>query len=39
MPEVFRKLGMKIGDIKQAEDLIFQNRELIIEKWHEVHGS
>lgn len=31
--------GMKIADIKLAEELIYKNRELINTKWNEVHGS
>lgn len=31
--------GMKIPDIKQAEELITENMSLIKQKWHEVHGS
>jgi len=31
--------GMKTGDVKQAEDIILQNREFIIEKWNEVFGG
>jgi len=31
--------GMKIADIKQAEELIYKNKELINTKWNEVHGS
>lgn len=31
--------GMKISDIKQAEELIIEHLDLIITKWNEVHGS
>lgn len=31
--------GMKIADIKQAEDLIYAHLELIKSKWNEIHGS
>jgi len=31
--------GMKISDIKLAEDLIIEHIELIKTKWNEVHGS
>lgn len=31
--------GLKVSELKQAEDLIKENIELIIQKWHEVHGS
>ncbi len=31
--------GMKVGDIKHAEELIYGNLEIIKIKWHEVHGS
>jgi len=31
--------GMKIPDIKLAEELITENMSLIKQKWHEVHGS
>ena len=30
--------GMKVQDIKLAEDLIIENYELIKQKWYEVHG-
>ena len=31
--------GMKITDIKLAEDLITEHLEIIKTKWNEVHGS
>lgn len=31
--------GMKVGDIKLAEELVFEHIELIKRKWYEVHGS
>jgi len=31
--------GMKVGDIKIAEELVFEHLELIKTKWHEIHGS
>ena len=31
--------GMKITDIKQAEELIFGHLEMIKTKWNEIHGS
>jgi len=31
--------GMKICDIKQAEDLIIEHLEIIIKKWNEILGS
>jgi hypothetical protein len=31
--------GMKIQDLKTAEELIHENKPLIEEKWHEIHGS
>jgi len=31
--------GMKVKDIKQAEDLIYENYELIKSKWNEIHGN
>jgi len=31
--------GMKISDIKQAEELIFGHLEIIKTKWNEIHGS
>lgn len=31
--------GMKIQDLKNAEDLISENKDLIIMKWNEIHGS
>ena len=31
--------GMKISDIQQAEELIFQHLVLIKKKWNEIHGS
>jgi len=31
--------GMKVGDIKKAEELVFEYIELIKRKWYEVHGS
>jgi hypothetical protein len=31
--------GLKVQDIKQAQDLIVENYDLIKDKWHEVHGS
>lgn len=31
--------GLKVFELKQAEDLIKENIELIKQKWHEVHGS
>ncbi len=31
--------GMKVNDLRIAEDLIIENVELIKRKWNEVHGS
>ena len=31
--------GLKVSELKEAEDLIKENIELIKQKWHEVHGS
>lgn len=31
--------GLKVQDIKVAQDLIEQNYELIKTKWNEIHGS
>jgi len=31
--------GMKVGDINKAEELIYENLEIIKIKWHEVHGG
>jgi len=31
--------GMKISDIKKAEELIFEHIDLIKQKWYEVHDS
>jgi hypothetical protein len=31
--------GMKVNDLKTAEQLIFSHLELIKNKWHEVHDS
>lgn len=31
--------GMKVNELRIAEDLITENVELIKKKWHEVHGS
>jgi len=31
--------GMKVQDIRKAEELIFENLELIKEKWYEIHGG
>jgi hypothetical protein len=31
--------GMKVNDLKLAEDLIKDHIELIKNKWYEVHGS
>jgi hypothetical protein len=31
--------GMKITELKMAEQLIIEHSELIKSKWHEVHGS
>jgi hypothetical protein len=31
--------GMKVNDLKIAEQLITEHCELIINKWNEVHGS
>ena len=31
--------GMKIADLKMAEQLVLEHLELIKAKWHEVHGS
>jgi hypothetical protein len=31
--------GMKIADLKLAEQLIVEHLDLIKAKWHEVHGS
>ena len=30
--------GIKVQDIKQAQDLVFENQEIIKSKWYEVHG-
>jgi hypothetical protein len=30
--------GMKVSDLKLAEQLIFEHLELIKSKWNEVHG-
>lgn len=30
--------GMKVADIKLAEELIYEHYELIKEKWYEIHG-
>lgn len=30
--------GMKIQDLKTAEDLIWENIGMIKEKWYEIHG-
>ena len=30
--------GMKVNDLKIAEQLIIEHLELIIKKWYEVHG-
>lgn len=31
--------GLKVQDIKLAQDLIEENCELIITKWNEIHGN
>lgn len=31
--------GLKVADIKLAEDLILEHTETIKQKWNEVHGS
>lgn len=31
--------GMKVQDLKKAEELINENMGLIKEKWHEIHSS
>jgi hypothetical protein len=31
--------GLKVQDIKQAEDLIIEHQQLIKDKWYEIHGS
>ena len=31
--------GMKIADLKLAEQLIVEHIDLIKTKWHEIHGS
>lgn len=31
--------GMKVNELKTAEDLVLENVELIKRKWYEVHGS
>jgi hypothetical protein len=31
--------GMKIPDIKLAEELILEHLNLIKQKWHEIHGN
>jgi hypothetical protein len=31
--------GMKVNDLRTAEDLILENIERIKRKWYEVHGS
>ncbi len=31
--------GLKVQDIKQAQDLIVAHEEIIKAKWHEIHGS
>jgi hypothetical protein len=31
--------GMKMNDLKVAEQLIIEHLELIKTKWHEIHGS
>lgn len=31
--------GLKVQDIKQAEDLIFENLQAIKSKWYEVHSN
>jgi len=31
--------GLKVQDIKQAQELIIENFNFIKDKWHEVHGS
>ncbi len=31
--------GMKVQDLKKAEELINENIGLIKEKWHEIHSS
>jgi Domain of unknown function (DUF4160) len=30
--------GMRLKDIKLAESIIEENRELLIQRWHEYHG-
>jgi len=31
--------GMKVAEIRKAEELIYDNLEKIKNKWYEVHGS
>lgn len=31
--------GMKVRDIKLAEELIIEHEAVIQSKWHEIHGS
>jgi hypothetical protein len=31
--------GMKVNELKTAEDLIMENVKLIKSRWYEVHGS
>ena len=31
--------GMKVAELKIAEQLIIEHTELIKSKWHEIHGS
>ena len=31
--------GMKVQDLKVAENLINEHKELINQKWNEIHGS
>ncbi len=31
--------GMKVSEIRKAEELIYDHLELIKSKWYEVHGS
>ncbi len=31
--------GMKVNELKTAENLILENIELIKRKWYEIHGS
>ena len=31
--------GMRVAELKMAEQLIFEHTDLIKSKWHEIHGS